>query len=141
MGTEIKNHIENIIIDYVKFIKEFESLLGELDFDSTKIYDESGVIGHYRYQYHGAGCRLEKNGIICEYDFLPKNNYPIKFSSWKLFEFIRTNNKWNSLIISLDDVHEVLMLLVEDKKIFLLDLGGSIFPIFQIKDMQTHNIG
>jgi hypothetical protein len=50
-----------------------------------------GIIGAYQYFYHGGGCKLEKDGVVCEFDYLPENGYPIKFSIWKFGEYIKTN--------------------------------------------------
>ncbi|MGJ1421019.1 DUF6896 domain-containing protein [Sphingobacterium spiritivorum] len=129
--------IEEIIIDYYEFIQGYKNLIDIKGIEeSSFINKKKGELGLYKYHYHGAGCRLEKEGVICEYDYLPTNDYPIKFSSWKLFEFMETNPKWKAQDYNLDDVHHSLMTLVEKKKLFLLDLNGVMFPIFQIKDVR-----
>ncbi|WP_316822993.1 DUF6896 domain-containing protein [Pedobacter gandavensis] len=130
----MENYLNEILIEYVNFIEEYKSLIkcqnkSEDDFISIK----NGEIGSYSFFYHGAGCRLEKDGIICEFDFLPENDFPIKFSSWKMYEFIKTNERWNKLKFSLDDVHTGLLKLVETKRLVLLEINGVSFPIFQVK--------
>ena len=119
-----------VLIDYVEFIEEFDNLR------KSNLHDDKvreGEIGSFNFSYHGAGCRLEKEGIVCEFDFLPENQFPIKFSSWKLSEFIRTNPKWNHSSLTLEIIHDELMKIVENKKLFLLEVEGMAFPIFQIK--------
>lgn len=128
--------IEDIILNYCGFIEGYKNLIKNQGLEESQLMKgKSGEIGPYKYQYHGAGCRLEKEGIVCEYDYLPANEFPIKFSSWKLFEFMDTSVKWKSLNYSLDDIHLSLMELVQQNKLFLLDLDGVKFPIFQIKDI------
>lgn len=128
--------LEEVIRDYIEFIQEYKFMIKAQGKDE-KIFEKkrNGVIGNYIFLYHGAGCRLERDGIICEYDFLPENGYPIKFSNWKIYEFINTNKKWNVKGYSQKDIHDGLMGLVEIKKLFLLEIGGVKFPVFQIKNI------
>ncbi|MFD2557199.1 DUF6896 domain-containing protein [Sphingobacterium tabacisoli] len=84
--------------------------------------------GDYKFQYHGAACRLEKHGVICEYDLLPENEYPVKFSNWELNEFINTSEKWKTVKYSLEELHEILLQLVEDKK--ASSFGDRVYNIF-----------
>ena len=62
------------IITYIEFIKKFEGKLnskfeisGNIWERSGKDFPKSGKVGDYKYSFHGAGCRIENNGIICEY--------------------------------------------------------------------------
>ena len=86
------------IITYIEFIKKFEGKLnskfkisGNIWERSGKDFPKSGKVGDYKYSFHGAGCRIENNGIICEYDIAPLNGKSIKFSLWKLANFIKTH--------------------------------------------------
>jgi len=131
----MENYLKEILIDYVNFIEEYKNL--EKNQNKTEIehgHINNGKIGNYSFFYHGAGCRLEKDGVICEFDFLPENGFPIKFSSWKMYEFIRTNEKWNKINLTLEDVHGGLLKLVKEEELVLLDINGVKFPIFQIKN-------
>jgi hypothetical protein len=130
--------LKEILTDYVSFINGYKNLIKshnrkEADFIAIR----TGTIGAYSFHYHGAGCRLEKLGVICEFDFLPENECPIKFSSWKLYEFFNTNSKWNKVNYSLDDIHKDLLKLVEEGKLVLLELFGVKFLVFQIKDIDN----
>lgn len=129
-------NIEKIVIDYYCFIQDYKNLVrGKGIEESDLISKKKGEVGIYKFHYHGAGCRLEKEGIICEYDYLPTNDYPIKFSSWKLFEYMNTNPKWQDVKYNLDSVHKCLMTLVGENKLFLLELDGVKFPIFQLNNV------
>lgn len=133
----MKDIIKAVLTDYVDFIRGFKDLIYNQSIDEENLYGTSGVIDDYKFRYHGAGCRLEKKGTICEYDFLPENGFPIKFSSWKLQEFINTSEKWRGLDCGLEDLHESLLCLVEEKMLLLLELGGVQYPVFQVKDLDN----
>jgi hypothetical protein len=129
----MEKYLEEILIDYINFIEEYKNLITESEY----IEMVNGKIGSYAFFYHGAGCRLEKDGTVCEFDFLPENDFPIKFSSWKIHEFIRTNKKWKKLSYSLEDVHTCLLKLVEKGKLNLLEINGVKLPIFQVGKMKN----
>jgi len=133
----MENYLKEVLIDYISFIEEYKNLIkNQNKTEADYILTNNGKIGNYNFLYHGAGCRLEKEGVICEFDFLPENNFPVKFSSWKMYEFIRTNEKWNKLDFSLDDVHIGLLQLVQKGGLVLLDIDGIKFPIFQIRGIE-----
>lgn len=132
----MKDRLKEILLDYICFIEAFKNEIIAQDIKEESLYGTGGNIGDYKFQYHGAGCRLEKLGVICEYDFLPENGYPIKFSTWDISEFIRSNQIWSELHCSLEILHEHLLSLVEEKELFLLELEGLIFPVFQVKDIK-----
>jgi len=133
----MENYLNEVLIDYINFIEEYKNLIKSQNRTETEYIDmNNGEIGNYNFLYHGAGCRLEKEGVICEFDFLPENDFPIKFSSWKMYEFIRTNENWNKLDFSLEDVHIGLLQLVQKGRLVLLDIDGIKFPIFQIRGLK-----
>ena len=99
--------IKKILEDYIQFIRDFETLMIEeykLEqnpfFKAGILFDRKGNIDGYQYSYHGAGCKLEKEGIICEYDFAPLRGKEIEFSLWKFSEFIRTHPDYKDFNIS-----------------------------------------
>lgn len=130
----MENYLSEIVRDYVDFIEGYKNLIRiQNKTEDDLIHINDGKIGDYSFSYHGAGCRLERDGVICEFDFLPENDFPIKFSSWKMFEFIKTNERWNKLNFSMDDVHLGLLELVKSGRLVLLEIEGVKFPIFQVK--------
>lgn len=130
----MENYLNEILSDYVNFIEGYKNLIrSQNKTEDDFIHINNGKIGSYSFFYHGAGCRLEKDGIICEFDFLPENDFPIKFSSWKMYEFVKTNERWNKLNFSLEDVHTGLLKLVKTERLVLLEIDGVRFPIFQVK--------
>lgn len=126
----------NMVIDYLEFIEGFERLLKNagMSHDDFRRKKNLGIIGAYKYFYHGGGCKLEKDGVVCEFDYLPENGYPIKFSIWKFAEYIRTNPKWNNLGYDTDLIHKELHRLVKLSKLFYLEEFGVVYPIFQVKE-------
>lgn len=93
--------IEEILKDYINFIRAFESLLKEKykkDINpcsfSTTFFERKGVIDEIEYWFHGSGCRAKKDGVVYEYDIAVNE---IQFSQWKFSEFIRTNPEYQKL--------------------------------------------
>lgn len=130
--------LKEVLIDYVNFIEGYKSLIRSQNKEESEFIQlNRGKIGPYDFFYHGAGCRLEKEGVVCEFDFLPENEFPIKFSTWEIHEFIRTNKRWSGVKYSMDDVHKGLLDLVNMNKLVLLDLWGHKFLVFQIKDLSV----
>ncbi|UIR57314.1 hypothetical protein LZQ00_05730 [Sphingobacterium sp. SRCM116780] len=127
--------LEEVIRAYIEFIEDYKCLIKSQGKDEAILRKErKGEIGGHKFWYHGAGCRLEKEGVICEFDYLPENGFPVKFTNWEIYEFINSHNKWKEVKYSLDDIHAALLNLVERNKLFLLEIEGVKFPIFQIKN-------
>jgi len=93
-----------------------------------------GIIGAYQYFYHGGGCKLKKDGVVCEFDYVPENGYPIKFSIWKFGGYIKTNPKRFHFGFDIDFIHKELCELVKLGKLFYLEEFGVLYPIFQVKE-------
>ncbi|WP_257667523.1 DUF6896 domain-containing protein [Parapedobacter tibetensis] len=132
----VSDWIPFVVIDYLEFIEGFEKLLknGGMDHNDLRGQNDKATIGGYRYFYHGGGCKLEKDGVVCEFDYLPENGNPIKFSTWKFGEYIRTNPKWNNFSYDTELIHKELNRLVELKKLFYLKEFGVVYPVFQVND-------
>lgn len=105
------------------------------EFEKKSSRNRSGHINGFDYRFHGEGCRLEKEGIVCEFDFMPTNEYPIKFSIWKMSEFILTNKAYGIDKLELSELHEVLHPLVEDGTLVKLKLAGVVWEVYQISYM------
>ncbi|WP_437922107.1 DUF6896 domain-containing protein [Sphingobacterium sp. LRF_L2] len=130
-------NIQLILSDYLRFIDDFRiKLLKSTGKNFFDIDVKMGTIDYFTYLFHGAGCRLEKDGVVCEFDFLPENEYPIKFTVWEIYEFIRTNKIWQHLTMELSDIESKLAKQVENGKLNLLELGGMVFKVFQVKNME-----
>ncbi|SEH45582.1 DUF6896 domain-containing protein [Chryseobacterium culicis] len=92
---------KKLLEEYLVFIVNFESVLKK-EYDIPKNINiwsylverkyKKGTVATYNYICHGSGFTVEKNGIICEYDKAPLNEYDIKFSFWKFKNFIETNH-------------------------------------------------
>ncbi|WON93589.1 MULTISPECIES: DUF6896 domain-containing protein [unclassified Sphingobacterium] len=126
--------IRKILNDYVAFIDDFKYQFSPNmeEFEQKSSRNRSGHIGDFKYQFHGAGCRLEKDGVICEFDFMPINEYPIKFSLWKMREFILTNKAYGIVKLGESELNEVLHTLVEDGTLVKLVLDGMVWEVYQI---------
>ncbi len=129
--------MQNELKLYVNFIKDFEKELSEKYKISSDFWNKSGVdfpkkgtTENYIYNFHGAGCTVEKGNVICEYDTAPLNGYDIKFSPWKLSNFIETHPDLKS--INREDLESGLHLLVEKKKISKLIISGIETGVYQV---------
>ena len=93
--------IEQILTDYVKFIRSFEVLLKDkykqninpCSFSRT-FFERVGSIDGIKYWFHGSGCTAEKDEVIYAYDI---GGNEIEFSQWKFSEFIRTHSDYQKL--------------------------------------------
>lgn len=133
-NLKMKESIELILADYVDFILKYKEVLKSYNQNEADLIRmKKGDIGGYKFFYHGTGCRLEKDSVVCEFDSLPKNDFHIKFSNWKMYEFINSTTKWGKFNYTLEDVHEALLQLVKQGKLVFLVIGGASFPIFQVK--------
>ncbi|RKE56008.1 DUF6896 domain-containing protein [Sphingobacterium detergens] len=130
----IKLDLRKVLQDYVSLIEDFKSQFSPdiNEFEQKSSRNRSGNIGEFKYHFHGAGCRLEKEGIVCEFDFMPTNEYPIKFSIWKMSEFILTNKAYGIDKLEESELHEALHPLVEDRTLVKLVFGGVVWEIYQI---------
>ncbi|WP_433903531.1 DUF6896 domain-containing protein [Sphingobacterium puteale] len=126
--------IREILNDYVAFINDFKHQFSPNmeEFERRSNRNPSGNIGEFKYQFHGAGCRLEKDAIVCEFDYMPTNEYPIKFSIWKINEFILTNNTYSINKLELSELYEALHPLVEDGTLVKLVLNHVVWEVYQI---------
>ncbi|WP_343318275.1 DUF6896 domain-containing protein [Sphingobacterium multivorum] len=130
----INQIIRKVLNDYVAFINDFKHQFSPNmeEFEQKSSRNRSGQIGGFNYQFHGAGCRLEKDGLVCEFDFMPTNEYPIKFCLWKMREFILTNKAYGLVKLEESELHEVLHTLVEDGTLVKLVLGGVVWEVYQV---------
>jgi len=92
---------EEILTNYINFIRHFETLLkakynqdiNPCSFSRT-FFERKGTIEGIEYWFHGSGCTAQKDGVIYEYDITVNE---IKFSQWKFSEFIRTHPEYQKL--------------------------------------------
>ncbi|WP_409415977.1 DUF6896 domain-containing protein [Flavobacterium sp. PS2] len=109
--------IEEILIEYINFIRTFEALLKnkyKMDVNPCSFsglgFERKGTIDGIEYWFHGSGCTVEKDGVIYEYDISINE---IQFSQWKFSEFIRTHSNYQKLNYSADYIDYELYQLIE----------------------------
>jgi hypothetical protein len=132
----------NVLNNYVFNILNFENELKQkfiIKSDSelySKINNEipiEGCINKYNYKFHGAGCKLQIGDLIIEYDFMPINNYKIKFSTWKFLQFYKSFID-NKIDIDQSFVKKGLDELVERKILYKLFLENKEYDIYQLSE-------
>lgn len=93
--------IQEILINYINFIRAFEELLKDkykkdinpCSFSQT-FFERKGIIDGIDYWFHGSGCTAEKDGVIYAYDIAVNE---IQFSQWEFSELIRTHPQYQQL--------------------------------------------
>lgn len=123
------------IRSYRNFILVFETSMKKKYNINDNIYNYIGVLferngnlGKYEYIFHGSGCKIISENVICEYDFLNYDeNTQYQFSVWKLKSFIESFYHKN---IVQSELKESLDNLVIKKQLRKLELEGRIFDIY-----------
>jgi hypothetical protein len=108
--------IEEILTDYINFIRHFEALLknkykqdiNPCSFSHT-FFKRVGTIDEIEYWFHGSGCTAKKDGVIYAYDI---GGNEIEFSQWKFSEFIRTHPDYQKLNYSAEFIEYKLYKLI-----------------------------
>lgn len=94
--------IKQILDDHFTFIQNFINLINQkYNIGNNKNiltlkgndFQREGNIEDYTYYFHGTGCSLKKDNIICEYDYYGNN---VTFTLWDLKQFISTNPKYKN---------------------------------------------
>lgn len=131
--------IEEILTNYINFIRTFETLLKDKykkDINpclfSSIFFERKGTIDGIDYWFHGSGCTAEKDGVIYEYDIAINE---IQFSQWKFSEFIRTHPDYQKLNYSSDYIEYELYQLIKKgilDWVIVKEIEGTVFGcVFQ----------
>lgn len=135
----LESKMEEIVNNYVSFIKEFEAVLKrKYSFKENprhfagRLFDKKGAIDNYKYQFHGAGCRIEKDDVICEYDSIFSEGNEIDFSLWKITTFIETHPKYKILNLSSEYIEQELYKLIQKEMLSFQIINNCVFQVYQI---------
>ncbi|WP_333662215.1 DUF6896 domain-containing protein [Chishuiella changwenlii] len=84
---------------YKSFIIEFEETIKQYYKINDNLYEgyigvlfkREGSIKNYKYRFHGGGCEVIQNDIICDYDYIPYDrNFKYQYTICSLHTFIET---------------------------------------------------
>lgn len=122
---------------YVSFINDFENQLksecnvqSNIYSDTNVLFTSNGKVGDYDYHFHGAGCRITKKHVICEYDFLSfTDNLGYQFSLWKIKVFIES---FYNIVINEIKLKEELESLVSSGYLKKVTIEDRVFDVFII---------
>lgn len=139
--------IKKIIIDFRNFILDFEATVrkeyGLLEEDIYqeihKLFSKSkgsinykkGNLKGYYYQYHGAGCFVEKEGVKCDFNysrFIEDLTYQI--TAMKLKDFV---DSYYHIVSDEKELNEQLLALVKEGFIEQVIEDGRVYNSFLIK--------
>lgn len=140
-------NIKQSIIDFRKFILDFEDTLRkELGLVEEDVYQEihklfskskgsinykRGKIKGYYYQYHGAGCFVEKEGVKCDFDYVRfTEDLTYCIDSFKLKDFI---DSYYHLVSDEKELNEQLVALAKEGFIEQVIEDGRVYNSFLIK--------
>jgi hypothetical protein len=134
-------NLRTILNDYVAFIKLFEATLKEkygvktnpyLNVGVPGLINRTGVIGGYEYRYHGLGCEIRYQDIICDYSIVPDQGTEIQFSIWALSQFIKTNLKYSDYAVNEKVLKDHIKDLVKKGVLSMLEIDGRVFEAYLI---------
>ncbi len=142
--------IKEILNSYILLIKEFENKLSQeynLNFEEGKWSDivqkvpSNSKVSGLTFNFHGAGCRVEKGDIVCEFDYAPVDDCPVKFTAYKLFWFINSNNSYQKLKFTEDKIEDEINDLLRDNLLKRLKIGDFELDTYQISKSLYINPG
>ncbi|MGM5631428.1 hypothetical protein O2K51_11045 [Apibacter raozihei] len=139
----MKFEILEVVKLYVKFINEFEKeLIKEYNLKDKywhvrgAAFNRLGKAGNFRYRFHGIGCEIQKNEILCDYSIIPYGTegeyYYICFNDYELKCFIETFSIYKNLNIKENEVKNQLQKYIDDKTLKCLYQGEIRFDSYLI---------
>lgn len=92
---EVKKYLEvykSFIIEFEEAIKQYYKINDNLYEGYIGIlFEREGSIKNYKYRFHGGGCEIIQNDIICDYDYIPYDrNFKYQYTIFSLNTFIKT---------------------------------------------------
>ncbi|GGA65649.1 hypothetical protein GCM10008015_03020 [Flavobacterium palustre] len=131
--------MENILREYVGFIRAFENSL-KIKYNTSKnpctiagsVFERKGTINGIDYWFHGSGCTAEKDSVIYAYDISAFVENEIEFSLWKFSEFIRTHPKYSLLKYSSEDIENELAKLIDKGILSWLVIMGRTYKTYRV---------
>ncbi|WP_312921092.1 DUF6896 domain-containing protein [Empedobacter brevis] len=55
------------------------------------LFERKGSIDDFNYRFHGGGCKVIQNNIVCDYNFIPYSiEFKYQYTIWNLYTFIDT---------------------------------------------------
>ncbi|QEE49841.1 hypothetical protein FUA48_09660 [Flavobacterium alkalisoli] len=129
--------MKKILDNYYDFIETFEKLLmSEYGLDvnpyskAGTLVPRKGKIGEFEYHYHGAGCTVKKDDIICEYNIVPVNKPGIKFSLWSFSEYVNSSSALKKSGYTSDYIRNELEKLIDEGILEWDDIDGNPINIY-----------
>lgn len=130
---EVKKYLEAykfFIIEFEEAMREHYNFQDNLSDNLNILFESEGSIENYKYRFHGGGCEIIQNNIICDYDFANyRKDFNYEYSIWKLYVFIKTY--FNI------DIHEANLKLeieelVKKGEIKKLIIDGRVYDVYFI---------
>ncbi|GEM53205.1 hypothetical protein EB1_29950 [Empedobacter brevis NBRC 14943 = ATCC 43319] len=92
------------------------------------LFDREGSIDNFNYRFHGGGCEVIQNNIVCDYDFIPYDEVlKYQYTIWNLYTFIDT---YFNIQIDESDLKKEIEALVEIGQIKKLVIDNKVYDTY-----------
>lgn len=121
---------------YRSFIVSFEETLKKHYNINDNLYEDyigvlferKGSIDDFNYRFHGGGCEVIQNNIICDYNFIPYDeDLKYQYTIWNLYKFIKSNSDIN---ITEEKLKKEIEALVEIGQIRKLVIDNKVYDTY-----------
>lgn len=123
---------------YRSFIVSFEETLKKHYNINDNLYEDyigvlferKGSIDDFNYRFHGGGCEVIQNNIICDYNFIPYDeDLKYQYTIWNLYKFIKSNSDIN---ITEEKLKKEIEALVEIGQIRKLVIDNKVYDTYSL---------
>ncbi|WP_353166185.1 DUF6896 domain-containing protein [Empedobacter brevis] len=121
---------------YTSFIVSFEEALKKHYDINDNLYEDyigvlferEGSIDNFNYRFHGGGCEVIQNNIVCDYNFIPYSiEFKYQYTIWKLYKFIKS---YSNMSITEEELKKEIETLVEIGQIKKLVIDNKVYDTY-----------
>ncbi|SFN70912.1 hypothetical protein SAMN05421738_12310 [Algoriella xinjiangensis] len=119
----------SFIVSFEEALKKHYDINGNLYEDYIGVlFEREGSVDNFNYRFHGGGCEVIQNNIICDYDFIPYDkNLKYQYTIWNLYTFIDT---YFDIKIDESNLKKEIEALVEIGKIKKLIIDNRVYETY-----------
>lgn len=119
----------SFIISFEEALKKHYDINDNLYEDHIGVlFERKGSIDDFNYRFHGGGCEVIQNNIICDYNFIPYDeDLKYQYTIWNLYKFIKSNSDIN---ITEEKLKKEIEALVEIGQIRKLVIDNKVYDTY-----------
>ncbi|WP_353097485.1 DUF6896 domain-containing protein [Empedobacter brevis] len=92
------------------------------------LFEREGSIDNFYYRFHGGGCEVIQDDIVCDYNFIPYDEVlKYQYTIWNLYTFIDT---YFNIKIDESDLKKEIEALVEIGQIKKLVIDNKVYDTY-----------